>query len=183
MCFEAFAILIGVPYSISKDITYETGEIARGRNVVRLTSPAVQALTAIYEDSKTTSTKGMTKREILHHIKRCDIREMPPQRIDQIMNKHAIIDEKDGIKVLPFEGFLDIYQSYACQSNANDVSVTPYCCATLISSHHTCICIFLYRFCGSFNFLASGQICPACRPKLDGSPMKTVTYTTTLRLR
>ena len=122
LCLETFACLIGVPYCLGEDVTYETGEIVRGRPVVRLTPLATSALTAIFEESKTTSTIGMTKEDIQNHIKRCGI-QVPPQKIDQIMNKHAIVDEKVGTKVLPLDGFLDYYQSHACSVDETQVSI------------------------------------------------------------
>ena len=121
LCMEAFASLIGLPHCVSEDITFDTGDIVRGRAVIRLTPLAVKALEAIYEESKTTSKFGLTKREIEQHIRACGIRGIPPQKIDQIMGKHAIIDhDNEAMKVLPFEGFLDYYQTYACSNNNND---------------------------------------------------------------
>ena len=123
LCMEAFACLIGVPYCVHEDITYDTGEIIRGRSVIHLTPLALEAFTAVYEESKASSSKGMTKREIQDHMKRCGIRDIPPQRIDQIINKHAVVDDAiGGTKVLPLEGFLDHYQSYACQNDETQAS-------------------------------------------------------------
>ena len=123
LCYEAFACLIGVSYCVPEDVTYDTGEIIRGRSVINLTPLALEAFTAVFEESKSSSSKGMTKREIQDHMKRCGIRDIPPQRIDQIMNKHAVIDDGiGGVKVLPLEGFLDHYQSYACQNDEAQAS-------------------------------------------------------------
>jgi ubiquitin carboxyl-terminal hydrolase 9/24 len=122
LCLEAFLCLLGLPWCVYEDITYDTGEVFRGRAVIRLTPLAVEALTAVFEESKAPSSKGMSKRDIQNYMKRCGIRDIPPQRIDQIMLKHAVVDEKDNIKVLPLEGFLDYYQAHAANSNHDQAS-------------------------------------------------------------
>eukprot|EP00804_Cyclotella_cryptica_P003556 CCRYP_002177-RC/>CCRYP_002177-RC protein AED:0.09 eAED:0.09 QI:151/1/1/1/0.8/0.83/6/655/3175 len=122
LCVEVFACLMGMPWCVFEEITYDTGEVFRGRSVIRLTPLAIEALTAVFEESKS-SAKGMSKRDIQQYMKRCGIRDIPPQRIEQILLKHAIADDKDDAKVLPLSGFLDYYQSYAVNAT-NDAQVT-----------------------------------------------------------
>jgi ubiquitin carboxyl-terminal hydrolase 9/24 len=137
LCLEAFACILGVPWCIYEDITYDTGEVSRGRTIIRLTPLAVKAITAVFEESKTTSSKGLTKKEIQLHLKRCGMRDIPPQRLDQIINKHAIIDEEKEINVLPLEGFLEYYQTYASSNNEHQASsyCVPYQCCRLVLTY------------------------------------------------
>ena len=159
LCLEAFSCILGVPYCVPEDITYDTGEVNRGRAVIRLTPLAVKALTSIFEESRATSTKGLTRREILQHVKRCGMRDIPPQKIDQIFQKYAVVDD-DGSGVLPFDGFLELYQSYACSNDDDQVSLLDH--HSTKNALHTSLTSFYSAIARAFGVWIQAQLISRC---------------------
>ncbi len=108
LLLEAIGCLLGMPWIIQEAISYETGEVNRGRNIRALTPRAIEAITAVFEESKTRSSDGMILRDIHHYLQKCG-QHVPPQRIDQIFSRHAV-EEPDGSKLLMLNGFLAYYR-------------------------------------------------------------------------
>jgi ubiquitin carboxyl-terminal hydrolase 9/24 len=108
LLLEAIGCLLGTPWIKQEAISFETGEVNRGRNIRALTPRAIEALTAVFEESKPPSSNGMILRDIHHYLQKCG-QHVPPQRIDQIFNRHAV-DEPDGSKLLTLKGFLAYYR-------------------------------------------------------------------------
>lgn len=108
LLLEAIACILGMPWLKQEPISYETGDVNRGRNIRALTSLAVEALSAVFNESKPHSASGMTMRDIHHYLQRCG-QHVPPQRIDQIFDRHAV-DGPDGSKLLNLNGFLAYYR-------------------------------------------------------------------------
>jgi len=108
MLLEAIGCVLGMPWVKQEPIFFETGEVNRGRAIRALTPRAIEALTAVFEESKPPSSNGMALRDIHHYLQRCG-QNVPPQRIDQIFARHAI-EEPDGSKLLNLKGFLAYYR-------------------------------------------------------------------------
>jgi len=105
---ETVGCLLGLPWIKQVAISYETGEINRGRAIRSLTQPAIAALTAVFEESKPPSSAGMTPRDIQFYLQKCG-QHVPPQRIEQIFQRHAV-DDPNGMRLLTLTGFLNYYR-------------------------------------------------------------------------
>ena len=116
MLLEAIGCLLNMTWLKHEEIVSDTGEINRGRIVVVLSHAAVEALTIVFEESKPSASKGMSKRDIQLYMKRYGIEDIPPQSIEHVFNKHSTVDETDGSRLLNLGGFLAYYRDRA-QSN------------------------------------------------------------------
>ena len=136
LLLEAIGCLLGMPWIKQEAISFETGEVNRGRNIRALTPRAIEALTAVFEESKPPSSNGMILRDIHHYLQKCG-QHVPPQRIDQIFNRHAV-DEPDGSKLLTLKGFLAYYRDAVhnneYQVRAFDLAVIIYLLLCTISN-------------------------------------------------
>ena len=136
LLLEAIGCLLGTPWIKQEAISFETGEVNRGRNIRALTPRAIEALTAVFEESKPPSSNGMILRDIHRYLQKCG-QHVPPQRIDQIFNKHAV-DEPDGSKLLTLKGFLAYYRDAVhnneFQVRSSDLAVIIYLLLCTISN-------------------------------------------------
>ncbi len=121
---ESVGCLLGMPWMKQEAISYETGEVIRGRALQSLTPRAVDALSAVFEESKPPSSHGMTPRDVQFYLQKCG-QHVPPQRIEQIFSRHAL-DEPQGIRLLTLKGFLAYYRD-AVQNNEYQVSLVLLC--------------------------------------------------------
>ena len=103
-------------------VSSETGEVIRGRAIIALSPHAVESLTALFNESKRSIPNGMSKRDIENYMKTCGLDNVPPQRIEGVFNKHSVVNENDGSRVLNLHGFLAYYRDVA-QSCENQVSI------------------------------------------------------------
>jgi ubiquitin carboxyl-terminal hydrolase 9/24 len=135
LLLEAIGCLLGMPWIKQEAISFETGEVNRGRNIRALTPHAIEALTAVFQESKG-SSNGMTLRDIHRYLQKCG-QHVPPQRIDQIFNRHAV-DEPDGDRLLTLKGFLAYYRDAVhnneYQVRASVFLVIAYLCLCTISN-------------------------------------------------
>jgi ubiquitin carboxyl-terminal hydrolase 9/24 len=120
---ETVGCLLGLPWIKQVAISYETGEINRGRAIRSLTQPAIAALTAVFEESKPPSSAGMTPRDIQFYLQKCG-QHVPPQRIEQIFQRHAV-DDPNGMRLLTLTGFLNYYRD-AVHNSEYQVSFVVY---------------------------------------------------------
>lgn len=159
---EAIGCLLGMPWTRHEDISYESCEINRGRPVSVLTPRAVEALTAVYEESTPDGANGMTADDI-HFYLRSSGSHVPPQRIEQIFERHAVT-EPDGNKLLDLKGFLAYYQQYVT-NNEGQVRAfvwwtTPLCFIMFYTNLllHYSFPPYINRLKENLNSLVSGQI-------------------------
>ncbi len=121
---ESVGCLLGMPWVKQEAISYETGEVIRGRALKSLSPRAIDALTAVFEESKPPSSHGMTPRDVQLYLQKFG-QHVPPQRIEQIFSRHAL-DEQNGIRLLTLKGFLAYYRD-AVQNNEFQVSLVFLC--------------------------------------------------------
>lgn len=132
---EAIGCLLGMPWVQNEPIALETGEVVRGRQVRELTSLAIEALTAVFEETKPESSNGMTAKDVRQYLQKCG-HNVPPQQIDQIFARHAV-EEPDGTKLLNLKGFLAYYRE-AVMRDEGQVSLKCLCsCVTLLDLYHS----------------------------------------------
>lgn len=143
LLLEALGCLLGMPWLRQEPISYETGEVNRGRAIRALTPRAIEALTAVFEDSKPPSSNGMTLRDIHHYLQRCG-QHVPPQRIEQIFSRHAV-DEPDGSRLLNLNGFLAYYRD-AVHNNEFQVRTLNVFLTRLFPCIRMCSTLIIYRF-------------------------------------
>lgn len=136
MLVETIGCLLGMPWVKQEAISYETGEINRGRAVRSLTSRAIDALTAVFEESKPSSSHGMTPRDVQIYLQKCG-QHVQPQRIEQIFNRYAV-DDPSGVKLLTLNGFLGYYRE-AVHNSEYQVS---YCLSFVLLLHYDSRCLF-----------------------------------------
>lgn len=119
LLLEAIGSLLGMPWLKHKAISFDTGEVIRGRSVRALTPAAIEALTAVYEESINNNSNGMSMHDINRYLKRCG-QHVPPQRIEQIFQRHSV-EDSDGKRVLNLKGFLAYYRD-AVHNSESQVS-------------------------------------------------------------
>mmetsp|Transcript_24463 Transcript_24463/g.35514 ORF Transcript_24463/g.35514 Transcript_24463/m.35514 type:complete len:1442 (+) Transcript_24463:501-4826(+) len=103
----------------------EITESPKGRAVLVLSQAAVDALSIVFNESKSQSGGGMGQRDIQNYMKRCgvDASSVPPHKISTILNKYPTVSGMDGGKdtrYLSLEGFLAYYRDTA---QTNEVQV------------------------------------------------------------
>ncbi len=118
---EAIGCLLNMQWVKQEPICFETGEVNRGRAMIALSDKAVEALTIMFHDCKRDSVEGLTKTDIEHCMSFFRV-DVPPQRIESAFNRHAVVDENDGTKILPLYGFLAYYRDLA-QTSEHQVSL------------------------------------------------------------
>jgi hypothetical protein len=89
MLLEAIGCILGMLYVQRFPVSYETGDVHRGRSTRALTPRAVEALTTIFEESKPQNSSGLTVRDVQRYLQRCS-HNVPPQRIEQIFQRHGV---------------------------------------------------------------------------------------------
>ncbi len=170
MLLEAIGCLLGTPWIKQEAISFETGEVNRGRNIRALTPRAIEALTAVFEESKPRSSNGMILHDINHYLQKCG-QHVPPQRIDQIFSRHAV-EEPDGTKLLTLKGFLAYYRD-AVHNNEYQVRESYFVLFFLSFMQHSFILLSsVLRFRKNSMPLVSDQTLPADMTIADGFVMK-----------
>ena len=137
MLLEAIGCILGMLYVQRFPVSYETGDVHRGRSTRALTPRAVEALTTIFEESKPQNSSGLTTRDVHRYFQRCS-HNVPPQRIEQIFARHGVdaeeLAEAEGgqqqkitNRLLKLKGFLSYYtetvQNLECQVRRRRVSI------------------------------------------------------------
>eukprot|EP00594_Rhizosolenia_setigera_P017554 CAMPEP_0178974318 /NCGR_PEP_ID=MMETSP0789-20121207/22383_1 /TAXON_ID=3005 /ORGANISM="Rhizosolenia setigera, Strain CCMP 1694" /LENGTH=2735 /DNA_ID=CAMNT_0020662625 /DNA_START=1162 /DNA_END=9369 /DNA_ORIENTATION=- len=110
---EALSCLIGVPGAKITELVCERAENSKGRQSLKLTEAAKEALSIIFHESKT-SESGMSARDIENYMRKCgaDSTMLSPQKISSILNKYHTTSSGDRgaiKKNLSLSGFLSYY--------------------------------------------------------------------------
>ena len=123
---DALGCMIEVPGVKRTALVGETDVLSKGRSFVALTVMAQEALSLIFNESKS-SVHGMGQRDIQNYMQTCglDTSVVPQQKIASILNKYpstSIIGNDSGkeCRYLSLDGFLQYYRDTA-QTNESQV--------------------------------------------------------------
>lgn len=95
---------------------YETGEIFKGKRLVNLTQPCMEALATVYREWST--DQGMGPREIIEYMNHCGL-DFQSHHALSILHKYGT--QCGSTSCLSVEGFISLYRDFA-QSDQDRVS-------------------------------------------------------------